>query len=379
MVSVASSELPVDRFSWHVAAYSPCNNSSRGRCQIEELCHDLAACLQKTRLDGVEARPDLTRCLKVTISLLEDVEEQAPMLLDAVLQADLPARLLAGLEDLDFEAQKETCRFFDALLFLGSCTDRRISLLLPVVEYVQRTPSLPEMLLKGCAQPEAVLHCGPMLRALTQSPELVSLLLECGTATELMRLATHGLEVACDAFESLKHLLLSHKQISAAFIMAHFKTFFDAYHIQLLCTEESIDDRAYMIQRQALGLLGNILLDGAFSKVMQCYASSDDFLKIHMNLMRHQSKRIKLDAFHVFKIFVAQPDKPDRVYKILFRNRKGLLNLFTMNDSNLAQLAQEADDEELNGDIAAVCELLTSMSGPSPLSSQSSSRNPSKC
>eukprot|EP00930_Biecheleria_cincta_P035335 TRINITY_DN24303_c0_g1_i1.p1 TRINITY_DN24303_c0_g1~~TRINITY_DN24303_c0_g1_i1.p1 ORF type:complete len:362 (-),score=70.34 TRINITY_DN24303_c0_g1_i1:71-1156(-) len=361
MVSVASSEFALEHISWHVAAYS-CKKST-GRCQIEELCHDLAACLQKARLDGNEARPDLTRCLKVTISLLEDVEEQASILLAAVLQADLPARLLTGLDDLDFEARKEICRFFDALLSLGSRPDRRNSLLLPVVEYVKRTPSLPEMLLKGCARPEAVLHCGPILRALTQSPELVSLLLECGTATELMRLATHGLEVACDAFESLKHLLLSHKKISAAFIAAHFKSFFDAYHTQLLCTEESIDDSAYMIQRQALGLLGSILLDGAFAKVMQRYASSDDFLKIHMNLMLHQSKRIKVDAFHVFKIFVAQPDKPERVYKILCRNRRGLVNLLTKNASNLSQLAREADDETLMGDLAGVCELLASMAG----------------
>lgn len=376
MVSVANDELPQDWFSWHEAALG-CQKSA-GQCQIERLCHDLAACLQKAQFDGGEARPDLTRCLKFTISLLEDVEEQAPMLLAAVLQADLPARLLTGLEDLDFEAQKETCRFFDALLSLGSRPDRRSSLLLPVVEYVRGTPSLPQMLLQGCAQPEAVLHCGPMLRALTQSPELVSLLLECGTATELMRLATHEVEVACDAFESLKHLLLNQKRISAAFMTAHFETFFAAYHTQLLCTEESAADGAYMIQRQALGLLGNILLDGAFAEVMQRYASSDDFLKIHMNLMLQNSKRIKLDAFHVFKIFVAQPDKPERVHKILCRNRRGLLNLLTKNDSNLAQLAQEADDEALNGDLAAVCEVLASMSGPVSPPSQSSSRNPSK-
>jgi len=45
-----------------------------------------------------------------------------------------------------------------------------------------------------------------------------------------------------------------------------------------------------------------------------------------MNLLRDKSKNIQFEAFHVFKVFVANPKKPPQIETILRRNRDKLLN-----------------------------------------------------
>ena len=48
-------------------------------------------------------------------------------------------------------------------------------------------------------------------------------------------------------------------------------------------------------------------------------------LKLIMNQLRDQSSNIQFEAFHVFKIFVAYPNKPKDISNILFRNRVKLI------------------------------------------------------
>jgi len=127
-------------------------------------------------------------------------------------------------------------------------------------------------------------------------------------------------DVSSDAFSSLHDLLLTHKSVAAAYLEANFTEFFELYNVLL-----QSDD--YITQRQALKLLGEILLDRSFMKVMLSYIGDDGFLQIHMNLLRESSKAIKIEAFHVFKIFAANPRKPPRVQQILFKNKDRLMKL----------------------------------------------------
>ena len=43
------------------------------------------------------------------------------------------------------------------------------------------------------------------------------------------------------------------------------------------------------------------------------YVASVEFLKIHMDFLRSKSKAIRQDAFHVFKVFAANPKKAPKV------------------------------------------------------------------
>ncbi|XP_075081740.1 putative MO25-like protein At5g47540 [Nicotiana tabacum] len=56
--------------------------------------------------------------------------------------------------------------------------------------------------------------------------------------------------------------------------------------------------------------------------------SSRDNLRILMNLLRESSKSIQIEAFHVFKLFAANQNKPPDIVSILVASRSKLLRLF---------------------------------------------------
>jgi calcium binding protein 39 len=58
---------------------------------------------------------------------------------------------------------------------------------------------------------------------------------------------------------------------------------------------------------------------------MTTYVASGDNLKLTMNLLKDDRKMVQYEAFHVFKVFVANPNKSDEVRRILIKNKGRLL------------------------------------------------------
>ena len=58
---------------------------------------------------------------------------------------------------------------------------------------------------------------------------------------------------------------------------------------------------------------------------MTRYISVTDNLKLMMNLLRDPSKNIQFEAFHCFKIFVANPKKEKMILEILEKNKEKLV------------------------------------------------------
>lgn len=73
-------------------------------------------------------------------------------------------------------------------------------------------------------------------------------------------------------------------------------------------------------------MLGDILLEKVNFDVMTKFIEDANHLKIIMNLLRDPSKNIQFEAFHVFKIFVANPAKTKPVYDILLKNQRKLVD-----------------------------------------------------
>lgn len=73
-------------------------------------------------------------------------------------------------------------------------------------------------------------------------------------------------------------------------------------------------------------LLGELLLDRANFNVMTKYISEQSNLKLMMILLRDKSKSIQFEAFHVFKVFVANPNKPQPILHILVKNKDKLIS-----------------------------------------------------
>ncbi|KAH9749831.1 putative MO25-like protein [Citrus sinensis] len=104
----------------------------------------------------------------------------------------------------------------------------------------------------------------------------------------------------------------------------HMKKFFD--YIQLPNFDIAADAAA------TFKLLGDILLDRSNSVVMTRYESS---------------KSIQIEAFHVFKLFAANQNKPPDIVSILVANRSKLLRLF-------ADFKTDKEDEQFEADKAQV-------------------------
>lgn len=278
-----------------------------------------------------------------------------------LLAADVPSRLVVCLGVLDFEVQKDAIRLFEVLLKMGALSDVGTQ----IIEYVVSHPSILQLLLEGAGTPKVHWQCAQMIRNCACSPHLVKALAEKGAANRLMELMQHqNFDIASEAFSCLKELLLGQKEVSSEFLEANFQDVFGMWHALLQ------DEEDYVRQRQALKLLGEILLDRSFMEVMVQYVSNEQFLQIHMKLLRHSSKAIQTDAFHVFKAFVGNPSKPRRVQQILYQNKDKL-------EKHLSTFyARREGDDAFLGDLNAVIAMIQALEPPPR--SQAGSRAPSK-
>lgn len=103
------------------------------------------------------------------------------------------------------------------------------------------------------------------------------------------------------------------------YLSINFDLFFSRYNTILIQSE------SYVTKRQSIKLLGEILLDRANYNVMTAYVDRGEHLKLCMNLLKDDRKMVQYEGFHVFKVFVANPNKSVAVQRILINNRDRLL------------------------------------------------------
>ncbi|VDP81796.1 unnamed protein product [Schistosoma mattheei] len=102
-------------------------------------------------------------------------------------------------------------------------------------------------------------------------------------------------DVSSDAFATLKDLLTRHKALVADFLSANYDVFFDHYMHMILSDN-------YVTKRQALKLLGELLLDRHNISIMTKYIADPENLKVIMNMLKSKEKQIAFEAFHCFKV-----------------------------------------------------------------------------
>ena len=77
------------------------------------------------------------------------------------------------------------------------------------------------------------------------------------------------------------------------------------------------------------------------------YINEPKNLMLMMNLLRDKAPSIQYEAFHVFKVFVANPDKAQGVLDILSRNHKKLI-------SYLENFHNDRDNEQFKNEKVIV-------------------------
>ncbi|KAI4305681.1 hypothetical protein L6164_029032 [Bauhinia variegata] len=155
-------------------------------------------------------------------------------------------------------------------------------------------------------------------------------------------------EVASDAVATFKELLTRHKSTVAEFLSQNYDWFFQEYNSKLL------ESDSYITRRHAIKILGLMLLDRSNTAVMVRYVSSLDNMKILMNLFRDSNKTIHIETFHVFKLFVANQNKPSEIVSVLVSNRSKLLRF--LGDLNMDKVDEQfqEDKEQVIKEIATL-------------------------
>ncbi|GAX14432.1 calcium binding protein 39 [Fistulifera solaris] len=299
----------------------------------------------------------------------------APTMVENTLQGllgpemnDLIPTLLEHLVVLPFESRKDVAAIFNYLLVSGfDGTDAEIYRrhMIRFRDHVeQHFPRVISAILAGHdpavhGQKDVCLHYGSMYRACLRHPALYHRMV--GT-TESVRsyvfpfldIFVHlpNFEVASDAMESLREVMTAGQgssssrdpqiqqelaEIAATFLARDYDEIWNRRFNTNLLSESA----NYMTRRVALQILSTVLLTRSNYSIMIEFVASKTNLILIMKLLRDTSPHITLDAFHVFKVFVANPNKPPEVVQILRDNQVKLVNYLT----SLHQEKEETDTQ----------------------------------
>lgn len=155
---------------------------------------------------------------------------------------------------------------------------------------------------------------------------------------------------------TIVQLLLSHPMTkneppwAASWIIRHYETVMPIYHTKV------IKGANYVSKRMGLKMLGEILTESANQELLMRYISERKNLILMMTLLRDRQNAVRYEAFHIFKLFVANPHKQEPIVKILMVNRKKLIRFL---GSFLSK--RDTKDEMFKIEKATLIDILESM------------------
>ncbi|XP_051134003.1 putative MO25-like protein At5g47540 [Andrographis paniculata] len=273
----------------------------------------------------------------------EPVSDACTQLTQEIFKENTFRLLIICLPKLNLEARK------DATQVVANLQRQQVQSKLIASDYLEKNLDLMDILITGYENTDLALHYGAMSRECIRHQCVARYVLESQHMKKFFDyMQLQHFDIAADAAATFKELLTRHKSTVAEFLSKNYDWFFPAYNSKLL------ESQNYLTRRQAVKMLGDILLDRSNSSVMMRYVSSRDNLRILMNLLRESSKSIQFEAFHVFKLFVANQNKPPDIVSILITNKSKLLRLF-------ADFKSDREDEQFEADKAQVVREITAL------------------
>lgn len=249
-------------------------------------------------------------------------KESALVIVNEACKTDLVTELVDCLSMLDFETRKDVAQVFGSILRLEEVgSDGSVSC--PGKEYVLRHLDILSTLFDGFSSAEISFNCQDMFRECIRHEEIAKYVVESRDMfPELFdKLHDTEFEMASDAFTTFKDLLTRHQKMAATYLIDNYEWFFSEY-------SKLLESTNYFTRRQSVKLLGELLLERANVRVLVKYVADAENLKVMMNLLKSSAKSIQWEAFHVFKVFVANPNKSPAVLDILISNKEKLLQYF---------------------------------------------------
>ncbi|RZC89717.1 hypothetical protein C5167_035712 [Papaver somniferum] len=319
------------------------------------------------------------KCVLYGNSESEPVAEACSQLTQEFFKEDTLRLVIICLPKLNLEARK------DATQVVANLQRQQVQSKLIASDYLDANKDLMDVLLSGYDDTDVALHYGAMLRECIRHQCVARYVLESEQMKKFFDyIQLPNFDIASDAAATFKELLTRHKSTVADFLAKNYdwqqfcscdmivamtrsgriatlrynldcqwfllttSLFFAEYNLKLL------ESPNYITRRQAVKLLGDMLLERTNSGVMMRYVSSKDNLRILMNLLRESSKNIQVEAFHVFKLFAANQNKPPEIVGIFITNRSKLLRFF-------GDFKLDKEDEQFEADKAQVIKEIASL------------------
>ncbi|XP_010052020.2 calcium-binding protein 39 isoform X1 [Eucalyptus grandis] len=280
-------------------------------------------------LEEVEKNFSTMRCMISGDGEVEPNVDQISQLALEICKEDVIALIIHNLHILGWEARKDLVYCWAILL------KQKVGSTYCCVEYVENHFELLDSLVVSYDNKEIALNCGNMLRECVKFPTLAKYILESASFELFFKFVElPNFDVASDAFTTFKDLLTKHGDMVAEYLNIHYDEFFNLY-------EKLLTSANYVTKRQSVKLLSDFLLEPPNAQIMKRYILEVRYFKVMMMLLKDSSKNIQMTAFHIFKVFVANPNKPPEIKVILSKNHEKLVSLL----HNLSG-GKGADDEQ---------------------------------
>lgn len=237
------------------------------------------------------------------------------MLSNGVYDEGLLYLLVEHIDYFEFERRMDVVYIFTHLV------NRTVGTRTPTIEHILRGKArLTDMLVHGYDRDIKIAICtGSMLRCCLGHEPLAKLVLNSAGFWDFFRyVQSDHFDLATDAFTSFHDTLTVHKDLVADFLKKNYDKFFGSYSALMSSTN-------FVTKKQSIKLLGEVLLDRTNFDTMMRYIASTKNLKQIMILLRDKSRPIQYEAFHLFKVFVANPKKTQQIIEVLKRNKDALV------------------------------------------------------
>jgi calcium binding protein 39 len=316
--------------------------SQKSPAEVVKALKEAVNALERGDKKFEKAQQDVSKNLLQIKNMLygtSDAEPQTNIIVAQLAQElhnnnNLLLLLIQNLSRIDFEGKKDVAQVFNNIL------RRQIGTRSPTVEYICTKPEILFTLMAGYEHQEIALICGTMLRGCAKYEALAKIMLYADDFFNFFRYVEVSMfDIASDAFSTFKELLTRHKISCAEFLELNYDKVFS--HYQRLLNSEN-----YVTRRQSVKLLGELLLNRYNFAVMTRYISNPDNLKLIMIMLEENSRNIQFEAFHVFKLFVSNPNKPKPILDILSRNQEELVDFLTQFHTD------RSEDEQFNDEKA---------------------------
>eukprot|EP00798_Chlamydomonas_sp_ICE-L_P026682 gene26682-4257_t len=271
---------------------------------------------EKDREKALESIPKYLAQLKGLILGGDAIgKEEVLAIAHEACSTELLLMLVKRLVSLEFEARKDVAAIFSCIVRIrDDATDKS-----PGASYILSRTTILDLLFQGYDEPSIALNSGSMLRDCIRDETIAKVVLDSPIATAFFcKVEVSNFEISSDAFSTFKDLMSRHKAVVSNYLQQNYSEFFPAY-VKLLQSSN------YVTRRLSLKLLGEILLGRSNVKVMVRFVSEPAYLMQMMMLLKDESPNIQFEAYHVFKVFVCNPAKPQAITDILANNRDKLL------------------------------------------------------